>query len=127
MRELIILAHVPTDSVNDGFIPAAQRQRANSEIMVVAMIEDKEGVDNLDSILSVAGIDMVLEGAIDLSRSYGVPGQAQHPTVQDAIEKIATICVRRNVPFCAISRATHQGGPRTPATHRPICWGTTEG
>lgn len=25
MRELILLAHVPTDSVNDGFIPAAQR------------------------------------------------------------------------------------------------------
>lgn len=26
MRELILLAHVPTDSVNDGFIPAAQRR-----------------------------------------------------------------------------------------------------
>lgn len=25
MKELIILAHVPTDSINDGFIPAAQR------------------------------------------------------------------------------------------------------
>lgn len=25
MRELIILTHVATDSVNDGFIPAAQR------------------------------------------------------------------------------------------------------
>ncbi|MBC7859856.1 MAG: ATP-grasp domain-containing protein [Burkholderiaceae bacterium] len=25
MRELIILAHVPTDSINEGFIPAAQR------------------------------------------------------------------------------------------------------
>ena len=43
--------------------------RANAEIMVVPMIEDKEGVDNLDSILSVSGIDMVLEGAIDLSQS----------------------------------------------------------
>ncbi|WP_018077816.1 ATP-grasp domain-containing protein [Thiobacillus denitrificans] len=26
MREIILLAHVPTDSVNDGFIPAAQRR-----------------------------------------------------------------------------------------------------
>lgn len=26
MRELILLAHVPTDSVNDGFVPAAQRR-----------------------------------------------------------------------------------------------------
>ena len=83
-------------------------ERANSEIMVVAMIEDKEGVDNLDAILSVAGIDMVLEGAIDLSQSYGVPGQAQHPTVQDAIEKIATACLRSKVPFCAVPRVADQ-------------------
>lgn len=82
--------------------------RANSEIMVVAMIEDKEGVDNLDAILSIPGVDMVLEGAIDLSQSYGVPGQAQHPTVQDAIEKIATTCLRCKVPFCAVPRVADQ-------------------
>lgn len=76
--------------------------------MVVAMIEDREGVDNLDAILSVAGIDMVLEGAIDLSQSYGVPGQAQHPIVQDAVEKIAATCRHRNIPFCAIPRAPDQ-------------------
>lgn len=82
--------------------------RANSEIMVVAMIEDREGVDNLEAILSVAGIDMVLEGAIDLSQSYGVPGQAQHPIVQDAIEKIAASCRRHGIPFCAIPRVPEQ-------------------
>ena len=83
-------------------------ERANSEIMVVAMIEDKEGVDNLDAILAVAGIDMVLEGAIDLSQSYGVPGQAQHPTVQDSIETIAAACLQSQVPFCAVPRVADQ-------------------
>lgn len=82
--------------------------RANSEIMVVAMIEDREGVDNLEAILSVAGIGMVLEGAIDLSQSYGVPGQSQHPIVQDAIEKIAASCRRHDIPFCAIPRVLEQ-------------------
>lgn len=82
--------------------------RANSEIMVVAMIEDREGVDNLEAILSVAGIDMVLEGAIDLSQSYGVPGQSQHPIVQDAIEKIAASCRRHDISFCAIPRVLEQ-------------------
>lgn len=84
--------------------------RANAEIIVMAMIEDREGVDNLDAILSVAGIDMVLEGAIDLSQSYGVPGQAQHPEVQAAIDKIATACERHAVKFCAIPRAADQLG-----------------
>ncbi len=82
--------------------------RANSEIMVVAMIEDRAGVDALDAILAVPGIDMVLEGAIDLSQSYGVPGQAQHPIVQDAIESIATACAARGIPFCAIPRVAGQ-------------------
>ena len=83
-------------------------ERANAEIMVVPMIEDKEGVDNLDAILSVAGIDMVLEGAIDLSQSYGVPGQAQHPIVQAAIAKIAATCEHHKVKFCAIPRTPGQ-------------------
>lgn len=83
-------------------------ERANREIMVVAMIEDREGVDNLDAILSVAGIDMVLEGAIDLSQSYGVPGQPQHPSVQAAIDRIAAACAQYHVEFCAIPRAADQ-------------------
>lgn len=99
--------------------------RANSEIMVVAMIEDREGVDNLDAILSVAGIDMVLEGTIDLSQFYGVPGQAQHPIVQDAIERLrraAGVAVSRIAPF-RVSQSRRPRGKR--ATCRRIYWATT--
>ena len=81
---------------------------ANREIMVVAMIEDSAGVENIDAIAAVPGIDMILEGAIDLSQSLGVPGQAQHPSVQAAIHSVATACAARGVPFCAIPRAVGQ-------------------
>lgn len=87
---------------------AAYLARANQEIMVVAMIEDREGVENLDEIVSVRGIDLVLEGAIDLSQSYGVPGNTQHAAVQTAIQQIATACKRHKVPFCAIPRTPEQ-------------------
>lgn len=83
-------------------------ERANLEIMVVVMIEDREGVENIDDIVSVPGIDMVLEGAIDLSQSFGVPGNAQHASVQAAIARIAAACERHGVPFCAIPRAPEQ-------------------
>jgi 4-hydroxy-2-oxoheptanedioate aldolase len=73
------------------------------------MIEDRAGVENIDAIVSVPGIDLVLEGAIDLSQSYGVPGQAQHPDVQAAILTIADACRKHNVPFCAIPRLPEQG------------------
>ncbi|MBC3885224.1 HpcH/HpaI aldolase family protein [Undibacterium griseum] len=81
---------------------------ANREVMVIAMIEDAAGVENIDAIASVPGIDMVLEGAIDLSQSLGVPGQAQHPTVQAAIRRVAATCAEHGVPFCAIPRADGQ-------------------
>jgi 4-hydroxy-2-oxoheptanedioate aldolase len=85
-------------------------ERANAEIMVVAMIEDREGVDNIDDILSVAGVDMVLEGAVDLSQSYGVPGQPQHALVQAAIGRVALACERHAVRFCAIPRTPDDMG-----------------
>lgn len=62
-------------------------QQANQEVMVIAMIEDREGVENLDVILSVPGLDMVLEGAADLSQSYGVPWQTSSEQVREAMFK----------------------------------------
>lgn len=78
--------------------------RANAELMVVLMIEDRQGVEAIDEILSVPGVDLVLEGAVDLSQSYGVPAQLQHPRVQAAIQRVADGCRRHGVPFCAIPR-----------------------
>lgn len=85
-------------------------KRANAEIMVVLMIEDRAGIANLEEIVSVPGVDMILEGAIDLSQSYGVPGQSQHPDVQAAIMDIATVCAHHTVHFCAMPRVPEQFG-----------------
>lgn len=81
---------------------------ANAELLVAVMIEDRTGVENIDAIVSVPGIDLVLEGAIDLSQSYGVPGQVQHPDVQAAIMAVADACRKHDVPFCAVPRLPEQ-------------------
>lgn len=83
-------------------------ERANREIMVVAMIEDRVGVENITAIVSVPGINMVLEGAVDLSQSFGVPGNPHHPAVQEAIQRIAQVCHEYGVPFCAVPRVAGQ-------------------
>ena len=72
------------------------------------MIEDREAVEAIDSIVSVPGLDLVLEGAIHLSQSYGVPARFDHPEVQQAIRRIAEACRRHRVPFCAIPRLPGQ-------------------
>ncbi|MFA5985328.1 MAG: aldolase/citrate lyase family protein [Methylococcaceae bacterium] len=83
-------------------------ERANAELLVAVMIEDKAGVENIDAIVSVEGIDLVLDGAIDLSQSYGFPGLAQHPQVQAAIGRIALACQQHKIPFCTVPRLADQ-------------------
>jgi 4-hydroxy-2-oxoheptanedioate aldolase len=96
-------------STGFGTLPLADYMAlANREIMVVAMIEDAAGVENIAAIAAVPGIDMVLEGAIDLSQSLGVPAQAQHPKVQEALRRVAAACRAQGVPFCAIPRVEGQ-------------------
>jgi 4-hydroxy-2-oxoheptanedioate aldolase len=65
--------------------------QANRETLVVAHIESAEAVENLPEIVATDSIDVVFIGPTDLSHSYGVPGQTQHPTVQAAIQRIVDI------------------------------------
>ena len=65
---------------------------ANKETLLIVQIEDKEGVDNVDSIAAVEGIDVLFIGPVDLSQSYGVVGELDHPLIQKAIEKVVFVC-----------------------------------
>lgn len=60
---------------------------SNSETLTVVIIESKEGLDNLDEILSVEGIDIVYFGAYDLSQALGCPGETKNQIVIDAIQQ----------------------------------------
>ena len=46
---------------------------ANDEIVVMAMIETKEGLANLDAICATPGLDAVYIGPADLSFALGMP------------------------------------------------------
>ena len=53
--------------------------RANQNTTVIGHLEGIEGVNNLDQILEVPGIDVLFVGPYDLSPSLGVPGQVHDP------------------------------------------------
>lgn len=93
-----------------GLDLAAHLQQANDEVVVVAMIEDRQGMAALDEILAVPGIDLVLEGAADLSQSLGRPWQTRHPEVRAALRQIQATAAARAVPFCAIPRVVEDLG-----------------
>ncbi|WP_148862858.1 HpcH/HpaI aldolase family protein [Marinobacter fonticola] len=83
-------------------------EQANREILVVLMIEDAEGLRNGEDIARVPGVDWLLEGAVDLSQSLGVPGEPLHPHVQEAIRGLAEACRTAGRHFCALPRTAEQ-------------------
>ena len=67
-------------------------EQANDSIMLLMQCERKEGVDNLDEILAVPGVDGIICGLNDLSASIGKFGQAYDPEMIDLMEKIISKC-----------------------------------
>jgi 4-hydroxy-2-oxoheptanedioate aldolase len=53
--------------------------QANNEIVLMAMIETKEGLDNLDAICATPGLDCVYIGPADLSYALGLPPRGDNP------------------------------------------------
>lgn len=60
--------------------------RDNQSIMVIASVESKEGLDNLEEIIKVPGVDVIYIGPYDLSQSLGIPGQVDDPEVLSTME-----------------------------------------
>jgi 4-hydroxy-2-oxoheptanedioate aldolase len=56
--------------------------QANRETCVVVQIESVEGMNNVEEIAAVPGVDVVFAGPMDLSAAMGVIGQPQHEKVQ---------------------------------------------
>nr|WP_319388010.1 HpcH/HpaI aldolase/citrate lyase family protein [uncultured Cohaesibacter sp.] len=69
-------------------------QTANDEICVLLQVESKAGLDALDEILAVDGVDGVFVGPADLAADLGYLGRPGAPEVQeivnDTLKKIRT-------------------------------------
>lgn len=77
---------------------------ANAQIMVVAMVESVEGVRRAAELAAVPGLDMILEGAADLSQSFGTPWRIDQPAVQQALLDTWRAAQAAGIPYCAIPR-----------------------
>ena len=59
--------------------PVTKMRAANKRVAVFLLVETLEGVENVDEIAAVEGIDGIWIGHFDLSTSLGIPGQFEHP------------------------------------------------
>lgn len=74
---------------------------ANTEIACIVMIETKEGVANVEEIVTTPGLGGIFVGPNDLSLSLGLPpiGDTDDPTHLATVEAILTTCKHHHVPI----------------------------
>jgi 2-dehydro-3-deoxyglucarate aldolase len=73
-----------------GFEPDYLAQ-ANARVCTIVQVETIAGLDNVESIAAVDGVDLLFVGPADLAANLGHLGRSDHPEVQSAIARIAAV------------------------------------
>lgn len=104
---------------NNGYGTVADYfNKINDNIGVLVQVESRLGVENVDAIAAVDGIDCIFVGPGDLSAALGYLGQPNHPEVQKVIQDI----------FAAAKRHGKASGILAPVeadARRYLEWGAT--
>jgi len=64
-------------------------QHANANTLIIIQIEDPAALENAEAMAAVDGVDALMLGPGDFSILAGVPGQFDHPLVQQASQRVA--------------------------------------
>ena len=65
--------------------------------IIVAMIETKSAVENLDKILQLDGLDAIFIGPYDLSASYNITGKFKSKKFQNILKQIKKIADKNDI------------------------------
>jgi 4-hydroxy-2-oxoheptanedioate aldolase len=67
---------------------------AHAWLVTLAQIETTEALGNVDAIAAVDGVDVLFVGPMDLTTSFGIPGQYGDPRFHDALRTVADAAKR---------------------------------
>ncbi|HMJ01667.1 MAG TPA: aldolase/citrate lyase family protein [Conexibacter sp.] len=85
----------------DGY--PAYIAHANRETQVIVHIESAAGVEAVEEIAAVDGVDVLLFGALDLSHDLGRPGEVEHPELVACAERVAAAAAAAGKVLGAVS------------------------
>jgi 2-keto-3-deoxy-L-rhamnonate aldolase RhmA len=87
-----------------GLGPVEYMTRANQETFLLGLFEDVAGLDDVEAICQVEGLDGLFVGAFDLASTMGLPGQPWHADVQAVVERVRLACRAHRMPFGTVPR-----------------------
>lgn len=82
-----------------GYGTSFQEYRSflETETLLIAQIEHKDAIDNLEEILAIEEVDGIIVGPYDLSASLGIPGKFDHPLFKTELNRIEQSCLKTKV------------------------------
>ncbi len=110
------------DDYRNDPIPDVIRS-ANEEVLLIAQIETVKGLDNVEQIASVSGIDVLWIGLFDLTSSMGIPGQLQHPDTLSAIQRVLSACRTHNKIPAVLVTSIPEGQAQLQAGFKMVAYG----
>ena len=115
--------HMAHDGYAGGDVLEKMRS-ANYEVVLIAQIENRSGLENVERIAAVDGIDILWIGQFDLSNFLGIPGQFTHPTFLDAVKRVTEACQRNGKTAAFMVPSVEEGLERMQQGFRCIAyWG----
>ena len=67
--------------------------------LLIAQIENKSAIKNLDEIVKINGLDAIIIGPYDLSASMGITAEFDNEKFKDVMSSIKKICQKNNIAF----------------------------
>ncbi len=77
--------------------PSVYFRTLNEETLFILQIENLQAVENVEEIITVPGVDVAMIGAQDLSLDMGLAGQANHPQMVEAAQRVSDACCKHGV------------------------------
>ena len=107
--------------------PRAKLAAANERCFVMLQVETEIGVENVEEIAAVDGVDSLYIGFLDLSNFLGVPGDLRDPRYLAAVDRIAAAASANRRVLGTLAPSVEFAREYFDRGFRMICFGTDAG
>lgn len=110
VRQLLAATHYPPQGergfsrlaahLNYSEVDVAEYvEYANRNLVNLIQIETARGVQEIETLITIPGVDGVIVGMEDLALSLGLGGDTRHSLAVENLERIVTACEKYHVPW----------------------------